>query len=103
MKTGGKGYIRLSLADFNYEKVIPGAGIKILIDGQPSQNFHVMNSLDGQGKDRNIFRLPFANVLPHTNDLTMRALDVSFKGAIGLLPASPNDQDKPEKTSVLGK
>ena len=82
--------------------MIPGAAIKILIDGQPSQNFHLIWSLDGQGTDRNMFLHPLSNVIPESSSLTLKALDVSFKGAIGLLPASPNDQDKPEQTNILG-
>ena len=100
--TGGSGIIRFSIADFNYENVTVGAGMKILIDGQPSQNFQLMWSLDGQGTDRNMFTHPLTNAPPEPTTIPVKAVDVAFKAALALLPASPNDQDKPEATNILG-
>lgn len=43
---------------------VPGLGIKLLVDGAPSANLHVMNSVDGQGTNHDVFALPFSNKLP---------------------------------------
>jgi hypothetical protein len=48
-KTGGMGIARLSLAKQDYTNFIPGMAIKILIDGQRSQNFQVSNSNRTEG------------------------------------------------------
>lgn len=40
---------------------IPGIGIKLLVDGQPSQNVVAMESLAGQGNDHNFFLHAFSN------------------------------------------
>ena len=61
--TGGLGLIRVSLATLG-DPYIPGLALKILIDGAPSVNFHVMYSLDGQGSNRNFFFNTFSNVIP---------------------------------------
>jgi hypothetical protein len=65
LETGGIGIARLSLAvDPTFLGYTPGMAIKFLIDGKPSINLHVMNSLAGQGDDYNFFALPFSNIIP---------------------------------------
>jgi hypothetical protein len=65
LKTGGIGLARLSLAgNPSLLGYTPGMAIKFLIDGKPSINLHVMNSLSGQGDDHNFFALPFSNIIP---------------------------------------
>ncbi len=64
-QTGGFGLARLSIAgDPNLLGMIPGMALKILVDGQPSVNLHVMHSLDGQGKNNNFFANSFTNNIP---------------------------------------
>jgi hypothetical protein len=62
-KSGGIGLARLSLAGQS-GAYTPGMGLKILVDGQPSVNFLIMYSVQGQGDDRNFFRNTFKNVIP---------------------------------------
>lgn len=43
---------------------VPGMGVKLLVDGTPSANIQVMNSVDGQGNNHDVFALPFTNHIP---------------------------------------
>jgi hypothetical protein len=43
---------------------VPGLAIKLLVDRAPSANLHVMNSVDGQGDDHDIFARAFSNQIP---------------------------------------
>ena len=64
-KKGGMALARLSLAA-NPDKIgfIPGMALKFLIDAKPSRNIMVMNSLEGQGDNRNFFAKVFSNAIP---------------------------------------
>lgn len=65
LKSGAIGIARLSLAgNPNLMGYTPGMGLKLLVDGKPSVNLHVMNSLSGQNNDQNFFALEFSNILP---------------------------------------
>lgn len=65
LKSGAMGIARLSLAgNPNLMGYTPGMGLKLLVDGKPSVNLHVMNSLSGQDDDQNFFALEFSNILP---------------------------------------
>ena len=44
---------------------IPGIGIKLLVDGRPSENIVAMDSLAGQGDDHNYFLHDFSNNFSH--------------------------------------
>lgn len=60
-----KGVMRASLGgDPNVLGFTPGVALKFLVDGRPSVNVVVMDSLMGQGGDKNFFRKPFTNELP---------------------------------------
>lgn len=65
-ETGAIGLARLSLAGNPHaaRSYIPGMGLKLLIDGNPSVNLQVMHSLMGQGKDQNFFKENFSNIIP---------------------------------------
>lgn len=60
------GLVRLSLAlpRPGQENFVPGMAIKLLVDGNPSKNMHVMQKLEGQGKNTNYFLHTFTNSLP---------------------------------------
>lgn len=60
LESGAIGMIRLSLAKEG-KVVVPGAGIKFLIDGSEALNLHVMYQLTGQGENQNFFAHPFSN------------------------------------------
>jgi hypothetical protein len=87
LRTGGIGVARLSIARMagSQTNFIPGLAIKILIDHQPSINFHVMNSVDGQGSDRNYFSRVFSNILPDPTSLVGKLIDKSFETAVRLM------------------
>lgn len=65
-KTGAIGLARLSLAGNPHasRSYIPGMGLKLFVDNQPSVNLQVMNKLTGQGKNQNFFKENFSNVIP---------------------------------------
>lgn len=52
----------------------PGMGLKIFVKGSPSVNFQVMNSLNGQGNDQNIFAKSFTNRLPAASGIVLNGL-----------------------------
>lgn len=60
------GLLRLSLTyrPRGSRPVAPGLALKILRDGIPSANVSALVSLEGQGKDFNLFRHPMSNIVP---------------------------------------
>jgi hypothetical protein len=78
-KEGGFGLARLSLGVASDSVFIPGMAIKMLIDGKPSVNLHVMNSLEGQGKNRNYFAKVFANQYPEPKGGPLKLLAKVFE------------------------
>lgn len=59
---------------------IPGMAIKLFIDGLASANMHVMNSLDGQGRNANFFEKTFSNELERpSNPLLLAGVKVFEK------------------------
>ena len=81
--SGAVGIARLSLARQG-GNFIPGMGLKLLIDGRPSANLHVMNRLDGQGENKNFFEHTFTNDLPKPN-FALELLAVAFDEAVNYL------------------
>ena len=70
---------RLSLAgDPNLIGFTPGLALKFFIDGHPSRNIMVMNSLDGQGNNHDFFSRSFSNVLPKPRSFALRFLERIF-------------------------
>jgi hypothetical protein len=73
------GLARLSLA--GSESALgytPGMGLKIFLDSKASVNFHVMNSLNGQGRNRNFFAKTFTNWLPQPNGFTLNSIALAI-------------------------
>jgi len=58
---------------------IPGMAIKLLVDGRPSVNLQVMNSLDGQGDSQNYFQETFSNIIPEPKGALLKTLAGLFK------------------------
>jgi|GEM_PF-2416737 hypothetical protein len=55
-QSGAIGLLRLSVVDDpNAIGLVPGAAIKLYVDGQASKNILTMHSLEGQGDNRNFF------------------------------------------------
>ncbi|MCB0357273.1 MAG: hypothetical protein KDD40_09715, partial [Bdellovibrionales bacterium] len=48
-------------------------GLKLLIDGRKSANVMVMDNLDGQGDDWNVFARPFTNIIPDPKSTALKA------------------------------
>lgn len=62
---GAPALVRLSISG-HPEKggFSPSMTLKLLIDGFPSVNLHLMTSIDGQPDDHDFFRDPLTNILP---------------------------------------
>lgn len=91
-QTGGHGIVRLSIAK-QKSPFTPGMALKILIDENPSLNFHVMNSLDGQDST-NFFEREFSNViLPPSFGNPAQLLEAPFQRAVDRL--QPNGPESP--------
>lgn len=95
--SGGIGLARLSIARLSTAKdsFTPGMAVKILIDAvsnydTPSVNFHVMNSVDGQGKDHYFFSRPFSNILPEPQSAVGILISHAFERAVKLMNAFQN-------------
>jgi hypothetical protein len=74
------GIARISLAGSPSQLgFTPGMGVKLLVDGAPSINFHVMHSVNGQGDDHNVFAKTFTNDLPAARGFTLKALAFAIK------------------------
>jgi hypothetical protein len=73
------GIARLSLAGSESSLgYTPGMALKILLDGKPSINFHVMDSLNGQGRNRNFFAHTFTNRLPAPRGFTLNSIELAL-------------------------
>jgi hypothetical protein len=59
----------------------PGMALKLFVDGKPSVNIEVMNSLEGQGSDWNFFARSMTNSLPRTRISLMDSKTVLLKVA----------------------
>lgn len=59
----------------------PGMALKLFVDGKPSVNIEVMNSLEGQGSDWNFFARSMTNSLPKTHISLMEPKTVLLKVA----------------------
>ena len=80
---GAQGLARLSLAgDPEMIGFTPGIALKFPLSGcrQPSSvNIVAMNSVNGQGGDRNWFGRPFSNLIPEARGLALKAGELLFK------------------------
>ena len=77
---GGVGLVRLSLAGPpSALGFTPGMALKFFIDGHPSVNLHVMNSVNGQGDDHNFFAKSFSNIIPKAKGFFFKFLESIFK------------------------
>lgn len=77
--TGAKGLVRIGLAGSpKLIGIVPGMAIKFFISGRPSLNIQVMNSLNGQGNNKNIFAYPFSNSIPNARGLILRMVQSWF-------------------------
>lgn len=72
--------IRLSLATPPATNgLVPGIGVKLLIDGRPSVNTVANFDLDGQGDNKNFFLNPFRTTLPAPTQLAKKILAMRFE------------------------
>lgn len=86
------GIARFSVAAIDPDNFVPGTVTKILVDGKPSINLFAMNSVDGQGKDFNFFKLPFTNFIPNPVSPVKKFLAAVFREAIDELPGGKCDR-----------
>ena len=88
-KSGFTGILRLSRA-VNTAPLTYGLGLKALVDGKPSVNFHAMYSLDGQGNYPDFFANTFTTHVEPPERNLLKVLAFFFKRAI---PFISNDHD----------
>ncbi|MCX6119121.1 MAG: hypothetical protein NT027_16410 [Proteobacteria bacterium] len=70
------GLARLSLAGSpSLLGFTPGMAIKLFVDEKPSVNFQIMEKLNGQGNNKNIFAKTFTNSLPAPTGFVLSSLD----------------------------
>ncbi|MBI4925967.1 MAG: hypothetical protein HY843_08600 [Bdellovibrio sp.] len=90
-KTGAIGIVRLSLAK-QEGPFTPGMAIKLLIDGNPSINLHVMHSVDGQEDDRNFFKHDFSNIIPPPVREELKILGIPFHKTVMQIKDGPESE-----------
>lgn len=78
------GMARLSLAASPgfFTAYTPGMALKLFVDGQASVNLHVMNSLEGQGKNTNFFLKTFSNRIAEPKGFVLRQISKVFQKAM---------------------
>lgn len=99
LNSGGIGLIRLSLDTQSGASYNPNVGVKILIDGQISRNFHQAQDLIGQDLDQNFFSVPMNNIIP-IPPIGSKPKDLAFVKVGSLLPGGP--LDRPSSVGNLG-
>lgn len=62
---------------------IPGMGIKFFVDGKPSVDMVAMDSVDGQGANRNPFARVFSTTIPGVMGTAQKVLESIFAKAAG--------------------
>lgn len=73
------GLARLSLAGAESSLgFTPGMAVKVFLDGSPSINFHVMDSLNGQETNRNFFAKTFTNWLPEPKGFILKSIGLAI-------------------------
>jgi hypothetical protein len=74
------GLLRLSLVgDPAKRGFAPGLAIKWLVDGKTSADFSALVSLEGQGKNSNLFAHEFSNIVPAVNQIGPRLINLIFR------------------------
>ena len=71
----------LAIAPGGLTPVVPGAALKLFVDGRPSANFPFMPSLDGQSDNYNFFEFPFLTSIPEPKSLVLKVLRNIFARA----------------------
>ncbi|OQV12278.1 hypothetical protein BV898_13470 [Hypsibius exemplaris] len=92
--TGGVGVLRLSLAQLSNDSFPVGVALKILVDGRNSQNFVLVNTVEGQGTNRNFFAKTMRNIFPPAGPYgrELNPAEKAFQQAIfENLPGGPLD------------
>lgn len=80
-KSGAQGLLRASLAH-PLPSYTPGFALKFLIDGKKSVNVFAMDSLEGQGSDRNFFAKPFRTKIDLPSSAHLKMLMIFFDKAL---------------------
>lgn len=89
-KSGAPGIIRFSLAQLG-GSYTPGLALKLLVDGEKSQNIFAMHSLEGQGNNYNFFANDFESKIAEPVSNNLKLLGQRFKLAIIELGSSHGD------------
>jgi hypothetical protein len=80
-KSGAEGLLRASLAH-PFPSYTPGFALKFLIDGKKSVNVFAMDSLEGQGDNRNFFAKPFKTKIDLPSSAHLKVLMLFFDKAM---------------------
>lgn len=90
LSTGAKGIMRMSLAKLSGDYT-PGLALKLLVDGQKSQNIFAMFSLDGQGTNNNFFANNFTTKIADPQSGVLKILASKFKQTLVNLGSDHQD------------
>lgn len=71
----------LAVAPGGLSPVVPGAALKLFVDGRPSANLLFMPSLDGQGSNYNFFAFPFNTSIAEPKNIVLKLLKTIFARA----------------------
>jgi hypothetical protein len=99
-QSGGLALLRAStpIHGQSNHSISPTLALKILIDGQESQNLVLANLRTGQSQDGNFFASSLFNIRPATESPS--PIDEAFQASLELLPGSK--ADKPESALNMG-
>lgn len=98
-KSGALGIIRLSLAKIG-PPFTPGLALKLLVDGEKSQNIFAMYSLDGQGENFNFFANSFETKIHDPEATVIKVLARRFKETLIELGSTHRDPTLQSATDV---
>lgn len=82
---GGAGLLRFSQAGPPILGIgnVPGLGLKLLVDGRPSENLVAMYGLNSQGPGTSVFQREFSNILPAPKGIIMNSIRLAFEAVVG--------------------
>jgi hypothetical protein len=76
------GFARMTLVgEPEKEGFSPGMSLKLFVDHKPSGDLLVMNTIPGQGQDRNFFAKDLSNIIPQGSSFKEKIINKVFKRA----------------------
>ncbi|KAK9839831.1 hypothetical protein WJX81_004890 [Elliptochloris bilobata] len=95
------GLARISMARLAFDSFTPGMALKVLVNGRPSINMVAMYSLDGQGKDRNLFSNTWSHFLAKPASFPLKVVGAAFHMALPLISSERSGRPLDEEHMPL--